>query len=218
MCTNVVREALPVGGKIVVFIGDIERQNAKERLRGFHDSLIGVAAESEDVDYPMTKPYGNDQWTVVQTYLDGQDPKQAVTNVRKALEEHPDVDCLVGLYGYNGPACLEVVDELKEQNPKRSDKIKIVAFDEHEATLDGVAGARIYATVVQGTYEYGFETVRLLTTLYESNEHSVPLAGTGFVFLPCSVIKKDDVAGYRDKVAKRLARNKKTIDKNVVSK
>ena len=112
---------------------------------------------------------------------------------------------MVGLYGYNGPACLKVLKERKLLG-----EIKIVAFDEHEATLDGIANGEIYATAVQGTYEYGFESVRLLASLYNSNEHSVPLGGAGFVFLPCSVVTKENVAEHRAKLAERVSDKEKS--------
>ncbi len=202
MCAKVVEEALPDGGNIVVFIGDVERDNAKERLRGFHSQLVGADSKSEEADYPLKKAYG-DKWIVMETYLDDQDSKQAEENVKNAIEQHKDIDCMVGLYGYNGPACLKV---LKDE--EKIGDIKIVAFDEHEATLEGVANGAIFATVVQGTYEYGFESVRLLTSLFNSNEHSIPLGGTGFVFLPCSVVNQENIADHREKLDKRLASNK----------
>ena len=82
MCAKVVKRALPEGGKIVVFIGDVERENAKERLRGFHAHLVDDNTMSEDFDYPLDNPYG-EKWTVVQTYLDGQDATQAEENVKR---------------------------------------------------------------------------------------------------------------------------------------
>lgn len=206
ICAKAVEDALPEGGKIVVFIGDVERDNAKERLRGFHAQLVGENKMSDEEDYPLNQPYG-EKWTVIQTYLDDQNPEQAQENVKQSLKDHPDIDCMVGLYGYNGPACLAVLKE----SDKLSD-IKIVAFDEHDATLDGIAKGEIAATVVQGTYEYGFESVRLLTSLHNSNEHSIPLAGTGFVFLPCSVVTKDNLEEHRAKLAKRLEDNKSRVD------
>ncbi|QEG35998.1 substrate-binding domain-containing protein [Bythopirellula goksoeyrii] len=207
MCAKVVHEALPEGGKIVVFIGAADRANAQERLRGFHAHIVGDDSPSDESDYPLEKPYSDETWTVLQTYVDGLDPAKAAENVKKALDEHPDVNCMVGLYSYNGPVCLEV---LKEKN-KVSD-MKIIAFDDNEATLEGVENGEIYATVVQGNYEYGYETVRLLTSLYNSNERSVPLAGAGSVFLPCSVVTNDNVSEHRTKLARRLADHQKLME------
>ncbi len=201
MCGNVVREALPDGGNVIVFIGDVERQNATDRLRGFHDAIVQGELMDDASDYPLERPYSGSNITVVETYLDGQDPKQAEANVRQALEDHPKVDCMVGLYGYNIPACLTVLKELE-----KLEDVTLVAFDEHEATLDGVANGQIFATVVQGTYEYGFESVRLMRTLHDRNEHSVPLGGTGYVYLPCKVVSKDNIEEHRSNLAARLAK------------
>ncbi|TWU27591.1 substrate-binding domain-containing protein [Bythopirellula polymerisocia] len=207
MCAKVVQEALPEGGKIVVFIGAADRANAQERLRGFRAQVVGDVSPSDESDHSLEKPYGDEKWTVLQTYVDGLDPAKAAENVKKSLEEHPDTNCMVGLYSYNGPVCLTV---LKERD-KVSD-IKIIAFDDNEETLDGIENGGIYATVVQGNYEYGYEAVRLLISLYNSNERSVPLAGSGSVYLPCSVVSRENVADHRFKIAERLADHQEPVE------
>ena len=199
-CAKVVEEGLPEGGNVVIFIGDKERQNAQDRLRGFHDRIVGLEQPAEDSEFPLDDPYGSDNIKVLGIYFDGQSPDQAATNVRQALEEHPDVDCMVGLYGYNGPACLKVLRD--SEDPK---DIKIVAFDEHEETLDGVASGDILATVVQSSFQYGYETVRLLKTWSNSGEHFGPLEGTGYRYLPCKIVTKENVAEHRANLARRLS-------------
>lgn len=202
-CAKVVQEGLPEGGNVIIFIGDDERQNAQDRLRGFHDQIVDNPLPEDSSDYRLDEPYDGAEIHVLQIYFDGQDPDQAEKNVRQAVAEHSDVDCMVGLYGYNGPACLKVLNELG-----KTDDIMIIAFDEHEETLDGVANGQIYATVVQNTFRYGFETVRLLKTWSNSKEHFGPLGGTGYMYLPCKIVTKENVADHRADLAKRISGRK----------
>jgi ribose transport system substrate-binding protein len=116
---------------------------------------------------------------------------------------------MVGLYGYNGPACLKVLDELN-----KLDDIMIVAFDEHEETLEGVAKGQIRATVVQNTFQYGYESVRLLKTWSSGKEHLEPLRGTGYMYLPCEIVTKDNVAEHRANLTKRLSGRKTSENSN----
>ncbi|MEO0529478.1 MAG: substrate-binding domain-containing protein [Planctomycetota bacterium] len=197
-CAKAAKRALPDGGKIAVFIGDNERNNARERRRGFYDELLDQSSLPDTGAYPPEKEVDGNGFTIVGTYLDDQNPEKAKANAEKALEAHPDLDGLIGLYGYNGPACLEVVREAEKLGA-----IKIVAFDEEEETLQGVADGHIHATVVQDPYEYGYESVRLLVTLHARAADSIPIGGAGTVYLPVKVIEQDGIEEHRKKLADR---------------
>jgi len=199
LCADLVREAVAEGGKIALFVGDHERDNARHRRQAFLAALEGMRP-NQGPEYPdLTKPVTIGEYTVVATYLDDSNPKKAEANVEKALAKHDDLACLVGLYGYNGPAIL--------QGLKKADKlgeIKVVAFDEHEATLEGIANGQIYGTVAQEPYAYGYETVRLLAELNRRPDSSAPYGGSGTIYLPCEIIKRDNLDEFKSKLAKRL--------------
>lgn len=187
LCADLVREAIPDGGQVALFVGDHERENARHRRRAFLAALNGMrpnqGPEHPDLEEPIT--IGN--YTVVKTYLDQHDPERAKKNVISALDEYPELDCLVGLYGYNGPACLQALEE----NNKLG-KIQIIAFDEHKATLKGIEEGTIYGTVAQEPYSYGYEAIRLLAQLNRRPASSAPYAGSGTIYLPCRIVKHDD--------------------------
>jgi ribose transport system substrate-binding protein len=80
---ELVKKALPDGGKIMVFVGKREVQNARERFQGLKDSLAGSNVEIIDL---LTDD-----------------------NAAATIQKYPDIAGMVGLWSYNGPAILEAV-------------------------------------------------------------------------------------------------------------
>src|SRR5206468_8256719 len=79
-------------GKIAIFVGRIDAQNAIERKQG--------------VDETLGKLPG---FEILPIYLDKTDRAQAKKNVEDALARHDDLALLVGLWSYNGPAMAGAV-------------------------------------------------------------------------------------------------------------
>jgi len=50
MCGELIREALPKGGKVMLFIGRLEQDNARLRRQGVIDALLGRSADSSRFD------------------------------------------------------------------------------------------------------------------------------------------------------------------------
>ncbi|MBN2307996.1 MAG: substrate-binding domain-containing protein, partial [Candidatus Hydrogenedentes bacterium] len=74
---ELIKQALPDGGRIMLFVGMLEAQNAQDRKKGIEDVIAGSGIE------------------VVDTRTDETDRMKAVTNVQDALVAHPDLACLV---------------------------------------------------------------------------------------------------------------------------
>jgi len=200
LCGRLVKEALPKGGQVAIFIGDVARDNSRLRRDGLIETLLAdVDGESTD-GYPVNQQITGGGFVIVKTYLDGSNPKQAQQNAAQALKDYPEIDGLIGLYGYNGPAILEAVTEAGKVG-----QVKIVAFDEFEKTLQGIADGAIHATVLQDPYQYGYESVRMLHSLSSKAFQADELMGRGSLFLPCAALRKDDIAQYRKKLASRLS-------------
>ena len=119
---ELIKEALPNGGKIMIFVGMLDAQNAQERYQGIKEALQGSKVEILDVR------------------TDGTERVRAKANVSDTLVKYPDVACLVGLWSYNGPA---IANALKEAG--KIGQVKIVCFDEEDETLAGVKEGHIYA-------------------------------------------------------------------------
>jgi len=58
--------------------------------------------------------------------------------------------------------------------------------------------------VVQDPYMYGYEAVRMLVTLHSGDHSLVPIVGRGAVNVQCEVLRQEDVASFRQRLARRL--------------
>ena len=172
---GLLKEALPQGGKIMVFVGVLDAENAKQRYQGLKEALQGSNIQILDVR------------------TDNTDRVRAKSNAADTLVNHPDIAGLVGLWSYNGPAILSAV---KEAN--KVDKIKIIAFDEEDETLSGIKDGAIYATVVQQPFEFGFRSMELMAKILNGDKSVVP-AGKQ-IFVPTIAIKKADVEEFTKKI------------------
>ena len=139
----------PEGGKYAEFYGLSAAANVIERTAGFAE---GGGSEFE-------KKVG---------MSDDMDLTKAQENVRNALQNHADIDTLVGIWAYNAHAIVEVV---KEQNVR--EKMKIVVFDAAPKAIDHMADGNIDAMVVQNPYQMGYEGTKLMKALVGKDEAAI---------------------------------------------
>src|SRR5215213_8601966 len=170
-----IKEALPQGGKIMVFVGKLDARNAAERLQGIKEALNGSNV------------------TIIDTRTDDTDRVRAKSNVSDTLVKYPEVAALVGLWSYNGPA---IVNAVREAN--KVGQVKIIAFDEEDETLAGVKDGSIYATVVQQPYEFGYQAIKMMDQYLKGDKATIP-AGKQ-VFVPTLVIKQAEVDAFTTKI------------------
>jgi ribose transport system substrate-binding protein len=130
-------------GKVAIFVGRIEMQNAIDRKRGV-DETLGKVAGIE----------------ILPVFLDHADRSKAKKNVEDALARYPDLVLTIGLWSYNGPCMLDAV-----RASTRAKKPVIVAFDEEEETLKGVQDGLISATIVQKPFQFGYQSMKALKDL-----------------------------------------------------
>jgi len=178
---KLIKEALPQGGKIMIFVGTLDAANARERLAGIKQELGGSNIEIIDVRTDET------------------DQVRAKNNVQDTLVKYPDVACLVGLWSYNGPAILNAVTEAG-----KAGQVKIVCFDEEEQTLAGVASGAIHGTVVQQPYEFGRQAISRMAE-YLRGDHSV-FPANGILIVPTLSIKRADVAAFQARLNEILGK------------
>lgn len=175
---QLIKEALPDGGKIMVFVGKADAQNAQERLQGIKQEIAGSKVEIIDVR------------------TDDTDPVRAQKNVEDTLVKYPDVAGLIGLWSYNGPAILNAV-----KDGGKTGQVKIVCFDQDPDVLNGIAGGTVYGTVVQQPYEFGKQAITRMAQYLAGDRQA--LAG-GRQILPTVSIKQDNVAEFQARLKQLL--------------
>ncbi|HEY2865590.1 MAG TPA: sugar-binding protein [Pyrinomonadaceae bacterium] len=168
---GLIKEALPNGGKIMLFVGKSDARNAAERTQGIKEVLQGSNVEIIDIR------------------TDDTDRARAKSNAADTLVKYPDVAALIGLWSYNGPAVLNAVKDANKVG-----QVKIICFDEEDETLAGVKDGAIYATVVQQPFEFGYQSVKLMSQILKGDKSVVPASKQ--INVPTLVIKKDSVDDF----------------------
>jgi ribose transport system substrate-binding protein len=170
-----IKEALPQGGKIMLFVGTLDAANAQQRYQGIKETLQGSNIQILDVR------------------TDNADRVRAKSNASDTLVNQPDIAALVGLWSYNGPAILGAV-----RDGGKIGKVKIIAFDEEDETLGGIKDGAIYGTVVQQPFEFGYQSMKLMAKILDGDRSDIP-AGKQ-IFVPTLAIKREQVEEFSKKI------------------
>lgn len=193
---KLVKEVLPEGGKVMIFVGRLEQLNARQRRQGVIDELLD--RPMQDLDTAVFDPPGavleGDTYTIGGTFTDNFDYAKAKANAQDAMAANPDLKCMVGLFAYNIPNCLAAVKEAG-----KTGDIKIVSFDEAEDTLQGIADGHVHGTVSQQPYEYGYQSVQVLAALARGDDSLIP--EDKFIKVESILVRKDNVEEFRKKLA-----------------
>lgn len=200
---KLVKEAIPEGGKIMIFVGRLEQLNAQQRRQGVIDEVLDRPIQTLDtLKYdPNQGEIKGSKYTVVGTRTDGFDYAKAKANAEDAMSSTPDLVCMVGLFAYNTPMCLEAV-----KGANKVGKIKLVSFDEQDATLQGIKDGMIHGTVSQQPYQYGHQSVRILAGLMRGDNSVLP--ANGFLEIDFRVVKKESVEAFWGELKKLVAAGK----------
>jgi len=172
---DLLKEALPQGGKIMVFVGVLDAANAQQRYQGLKESLAGSNI------------------SIIDVRTDNTDRVRAKANASDTLVNNPDIAGMVGLWSYNGPAILSAVQEAN-----KVDKVKIIAFDEEDPTLTGIKNGEIYATVVQQPFEFGYKSMELMAKILNGDRSQIPASKQ--IFVPTKAVKKDNVEAFTKEI------------------
>jgi ribose transport system substrate-binding protein len=189
MCGELVKEALPDGGSVFIFIGRLEQDNAKRRRQGVIDELLDRSFDPSRYDPPGAGTLAGSKYTILGTLTDQFDRAKGKANAEDALSRHPDLDAMVGLFAYNPPLCLAAL----QQAGKIGD-VKVIAFDEADETLQGITDGSVYGTVVQDPYGYGYRSIEVLDALSRGDRSVIPESGV--IDIPARKIRSDNVDAF----------------------
>ncbi len=177
---ELIKQSLPDGGKIMLFVGTMGAANAQERVQGIKNVLEGGNIEIIDIR------------------TDEVDFARAKRNVEDTLTTYPDIDGLVGLWSYNTPQIVEAVKAAGKDG-----QVKIIGFDEDPVTLRGIADGVVDATVVQQPYEFGYQSMMLMAKVLDGDTSVIP--EDGLMIIPTKVIDSSNVDEFRQEMQKLLA-------------
>jgi ribose transport system substrate-binding protein len=193
LCGQLVEQALPDGGAVVLFVGNLDQDNARRRRQGVIDELLDRSRDPARFD-KQDAPLKGGKYEVRATFTDQFDRQKGKAAAQDALARWSDVAALVGLFEYEPPLLLETV---KAAN--RLGKVKIVGFDENDATLQGIVDGHVHGTVVQNPYEYGRQSLALLAALVREKDpekRAALLPKERFVDIPARAITKAGVEAF----------------------
>jgi ribose transport system substrate-binding protein len=148
-CLKVLR---PDGGEYVTFVGFTSAQNAKERVDGFAEGA-------------------GDKFKRVDNMGDEVDRNRAKENVRTAMTNHPKLAALVGIWSYNAPAIVGVLEDNAQQKEKRT--LTVVTFDAEPIAIKKMGEGWIDAMAVQNPYEMGYQSTKLMKALVLDDQKTV---------------------------------------------
>lgn len=192
---KLVQGALPDGGTIAIYVGRPDAINGQERRQGVLDVLAGhknAPGPTQFGKYTLHSP------PAFYDYVNQQKCKDQAAETLTTLQGMDRV-CLIGLWEYNPPALLRAVEAAGKLG-----KIAIVAFDENEATLQGVRDGYIFGTVVQQPYLFGMESVRLMAAVARGDRLVIPADGK--LYIPHKVITRSNVDEFHKDLRAKLGK------------
>jgi ribose transport system substrate-binding protein len=176
-----IKKALPNGGKIMLFVGTLDADNARERVQGIKEVLNGSNIQVLDVR------------------TDQVDFAKAKSNVEDTLTKYPDIALLAGLWSYNTP---EIYGAVKAAG--KCGTVKIVGFDEDARTLRGISEGCVQSTIVQQPFEFGYQSMVDLIKAINGDLSWKP--ANSLVIIPTKVIDKSNVTAFAATMKKMLAK------------
>ncbi len=103
-------ELVKEGGSVMIFVGRLGQLNAEQRRQGLIDELLDRPRDPSRRD-PNDVVIEGERYTVLGTKLDNFDKAKAKQNAQDTISKYPDVGCMVGLFAYNPPLCLQAIKE-----------------------------------------------------------------------------------------------------------
>jgi ribose transport system substrate-binding protein len=167
---ELLKAALPQGGKVILFAGYPNAENTQDRAQGIQKGLAGSKIQ------------------IIDTMWDGTASEVAQKNGEDVLAKYPDLAGMVCLNGYQGPAILTAV-----RQANKAGQVKIVCFEDYDKTMAGIAAGDIYGTIVQNPLKIGYQTIIRMDKYLRGDKSQF---GDGKILIPSQAITKTNLADY----------------------
>jgi ribose transport system substrate-binding protein len=177
---ELIKEALPDGGDIMLFVGTMGAANAQERVQGIRNVVEGT-----DIN-------------IIDIRTDEVDFTRAKRNVEDTLTTYPDIDALVGLWAYNTPQIVQAVKAAGKVGD-----VKVIGFDEDPVTLRGIQDGIVEATVVQQPFEFGYQSMMGMAKVLEGDTSWIP--EDELVIIPTRIIDETNVEEFTQEMRELMS-------------
>lgn len=175
---RLIKEALPDGGEVAIFVGQLDVANAREREQG-------VIEELRDSNLK-----------IIGTFTDGGQPAEAKRVVTDVLSKFPEIDGIIGLWGYNGPQAINALVSRPEHN------IVVIGSDESEETFRCIKGGQEYGSVAQNPFEFGYQSVKMLARLERGETPELP--SDKKIFIDTYIVTAKNVEEVEKDIQKKI--------------
>lgn len=180
---ELMKQALPGGGKVALFVGQLDVANAQERQQGVLEALAGSNLE------------------VIGTFTDGAQPAEAKRVVTDVLAKNPDLKGIVGLWGYNAPQAVNALQDV----PGRD--VKVVGSDESVETMRAIKSGHEFGSVAQQPFEFGYRSIKTLAALHRRQPASIP--DSKIIHVDTYVITRENLNEIEKQIEAKLALREK---------
>jgi len=155
----------------MIFVGRLEQLNARQRRQGVIDELLERPHQTlGQVQFDeVSKVFKGEKYTILDTRTDNFDKAKAKANAEDAISKYKDLACMVGLFAYNPPACIDAIREAE-----KLEQIKVCGFDEQEALLQAIQDGHAHGTISQQPWNYGYNSVKLLASIAAGDISAIP--------------------------------------------
>ena len=185
---QLVKAAIPDGGEVAIFVGRLEQLNARLRRQGLIDELLDRPHQTlgqVKID-AVSKVFKGEKYTIVDTRTDNFVMDAAKSNAEDAITKYKNLACMVGLFAYNPPRCLQAIKEAGKLG-----QIKVCGFDEDDALLKAIKDGHAYGTISQQPWKYGYQSVRVLKALVDGDTSVIP--GNKFIDVGYKIVTKENI-------------------------
>ena len=185
---KLVKAAIPEGGEVFILVGRLEQLNARQRRQGVIDELLGkpeqkLGSVKFDAEDAKNLTAEGSKYIILETRTDNFDKAKAKSNAESGIAKYKNLKCMVGLFAYNPPACLDAIKEAG-----LTGKIKVCGFDEPDAMLQAIKDGTAYGTISQQPWKYGYESVKMLKNILDGQAPA-----STFLEVPFLVVTKENV-------------------------
>lgn len=176
---DLMKQALPEGGKVALFVGQLDVANAQERQQGVLEAIAGSKLE------------------VIGTFTDGAQPAEAKRVATDVLAKHPDLKGIIGLWGYNAPQAINALGQSANQN------VRVVGSDESVETCRAIAEGKELASVAQQPFEFGYQSIKMLAKLHRGEQ--VDLPSDKVIYVDTYVIRNENLDEVEGQIEEKLS-------------